>query len=79
MLDQKIENAAIEISKLLLQQDSIEDSIKDICESAAEDSEEYSKADIKQIAKLFHKNAVADERAKKEKIWQAAEELLNKH
>lgn len=79
MLDTKIENAAIEISKLLLQQDSIEDSIKDICESAAEDSEEYSKADIKQIAKLFHKNAVAEERAKKEKIWQAAEELLNKH
>ena len=40
MLDTKIENAAIEISKLLLQQDSIEDSIKDICETAAEDSEE---------------------------------------
>lgn len=79
MLDQKIENAAIEISKLLLQQDSIEDSIKDICETAAEDSEEYSKSDIKQIAKLFYKNAVAEERAKKEKIWQAAEELLNKH
>lgn len=79
MNNQTLENAVLEISKLLTQQDSIVDSIKDICENTSEELEDYSKADVKQIATLYHKNNVADERLKKEKIWEAAENILDKH
>lgn len=79
MIDQKLENTVLEISELLTQQDSIKESIKDICETFAEDSEEFSKADVKKIAEGYHKNNVSDQREKMEKVWEAAEKILEKN
>lgn len=72
-----IEDAVVEIDKLLVQADSITESIKDICDKAKEKCG-IKPADMRLIAKAYHKNNVDEERDRINEVYDMAEKVLKK-
>ena len=70
-----IDDALVEIDNLLVQQESIGEAIKDICDTV-KDKIGMKQSDLKAIAKVYHKNNVDAERERINELFDVAEKAL---